>query len=124
MRAFSGGCATLTGTEAVSNGIPAFRPPEPRNAGTVMVWMAVILASTSLGITYLARVYNITPKEAETVASILARSIFGEGVLYYNIQFATMLILLVAANTSFADFPRLSSIMARDGFIRLYRSEY
>ena len=117
MRAFSGGCATLTGTEAVSNGIPAFRPPEPRNAGTVMVWMAVILASTSLGITYLARVYNITPKEAETVASILARSIFGEGVLYYNIQFATMLILLVAANTSFADFPRLSSIMARDGFM-------
>jgi amino acid transporter len=117
MRAFSGGCATLTGTEAVSNGIPAFRPPESRNAGTVMIWMALILSTTSLGITYLARAYNITPKEAETVASILARSIFGEGVLYYNIQFATMLILLVAANTSFADFPRLSSIMARDGFM-------
>ncbi len=117
MRAFSGGCATLTGTEAVSNGIPAFRPPEARNAGVVMIWMAAILSSTSLGITYLARVYNVTPKEAETVASILARSIFGENLLYYNIQFATMLILLVAANTSFADFPRLSSIMARDGFM-------
>jgi amino acid transporter len=117
MRAFSGGCATLTGTEAVSNGIPAFRPPESRNAGIVMIWMAAILASTSLGITYLARVYNVVPKETETVASILARNIFGQNLLYYNIQFATMLILLVAANTSFADFPRLSSIMARDGFM-------
>jgi amino acid transporter len=117
MRAFSGGCATLTGTEAVSNGIPAFRPPEPRNAGTVMIWMAAILSSTSLGITYLAHVYNVVPKETETVASILTRAIFGENLLYYNIQFATMLILLVAANTSFADFPRLSSIMARDGFM-------
>jgi amino acid transporter len=117
MRAFSGGCATLTGTEAVSNGIPAFRPPEPRNAGIVMIWMAAILSSTSLGITYLAHVYNVVPKETETVASTLARAIFGENLLYYNIQFATMLILLVAANTSFADFPRLSSIMARDGFM-------
>jgi len=117
MRAFSGGCATLTGTEAVSNGIPAFRPPEPRNAGTVMIWMATILASTSLGITYLAHAYNVVPQETETVASILARNIFGQNLLYYNIQFATMLILLVAANTSFADFPRLSSIMARDGFM-------
>jgi len=117
MRAFSGGCATLTGTEAVSNGIPAFRPPESRNAGTVMIWMAAILSSTSLGITYLAHVYNVVPKETETVASILARAIFGENLLYYNIQLATMLILLVAANTSFADFPRLSSIMARDGFM-------
>ena len=117
MRAFSGGCATLTGTEAVSNGIPAFRPPEPRNAGIVMIWMAAILSSTSLGTTYLAHVYNVVPKETETVASILARAIFGENLLYYNIQFATMLILLVAANTSFADFPRLSSIMARDGFM-------
>lgn len=118
MRAFSGGCATLTGTEAVSNGIPAFRPPESRNAGIVMVWMATILSTTSLGITYLARVYNVTPHETETVASILARNVFGgENLLYYNIQFATMLILLVAANTSFADFPRLSSIMARDGFM-------
>lgn len=118
MRAFSGGCATLTGTEAVSNGIPAFRPPESRNAGIVMVWMATILSTTSLGITYLARAYNVTPRETETVASILARNVFGgENLLYYNIQFATMLILLVAANTSFADFPRLSSIMARDGFM-------
>jgi amino acid transporter len=118
MRAFSGGCATLTGTEAVSNGIPAFRPPESRNAGIVMVWMATILSTTSLGITYLARAYNVTPRETETVASILARNVFGgENLLYYNIQLATMLILLVAANTSFADFPRLSSIMARDGFM-------
>ena len=117
MRAFSSGCAALTGTEAVSNGIPAFRPPESRNAGIVLAWMATILASTFLGITYLAYVYRVVPREAETVVSILARQIFGETLLYYNIQAATALILLLAANTSFADFPRLSSIMARDGYM-------
>jgi amino acid transporter len=117
MRAFSSGCAALTGTEAVSNGIPAFRPPESHNAGIVLVWMATILATTFLGITYLTHVYHVIPRETETVVSILARQIFGENLLYYNIQAATAMILLLAANTSFADFPRLSSIMARDGFM-------
>jgi len=117
MRAFSSGCAALTGTEAVSNGIPAFRPPESRNAGIVLTWMAAILATTFLGITYLAHVYQVVPHETETVVSILARQVFGENMLYYNIQAATALILLLAANTSFADFPRLSSIMARDGYM-------
>jgi amino acid transporter len=117
MRAFSSGCVAITGTEAVSNGIPAFRPPESRNAGIVLTWMAAILATTFLGITYLAHVYNITPREAETVVSILSRQVFGENVFYYNIQAATAMILVLAANTSFADFPRLSSILARDGFM-------
>ncbi len=117
MRAFSSGCAALTGTEAVSNGIPAFRPPESHNAGIVLAWMATILATTFVSITYLAHVYHVVPRETETVVSILARQVFGENLLYFNIQAATAMILLLAANTSFADFPRLSSIMARDGYM-------
>ncbi len=117
LRAFSSGCATLTGIEAVSNGIPAFRPPEPKNASITLAWMAAILASSSLGIAYLAHVYHIVPHETETVVSVLARSVFGENLLYYNIQAATALILFLAVNTSYQDFPRLSSILARDGFM-------
>jgi amino acid transporter len=117
LRAFSSGCATLTGIEAVSNGIPAFRPPEPKNASITLVWMASILGATSLGMAYLAHLYHVTPKEAETVVSMLARATMGEGILYYNIQAATAIILFLAVNTSFQDFPRLSSILARDGFM-------
>ena len=117
LRAFSSGCATLTGIEAVSNGIPAFRPPEPRNASITLVWMASILGATSLGIAYLAHLYHVTPREAETVVSMLARATMGEGILYYNIQAATAVILFLAVNTSYQDFPRLSSILARDGFM-------
>ena len=117
LRAFSSGCATLTGIEAVSNGIPAFRPPEPKNAAITLAWMAAILGSSSLGIAYLAHVYHIVPNETETVVSVLARGVFGENVLYYNIQAATALILFLAVNTSYQDFPRLSSILARDGFM-------
>jgi amino acid transporter len=117
LRAFSSGCATLTGIEAVSNGIPAFRPPESKNASITLVWMAAILGVTSVGMAYLAHLYHVTPKEAETVVSMLARATMGEGVLYYNIQAATAMVLFLAVNTSFADFPRLSSIIARDGFM-------
>ena len=117
LRAFSSGCATLTGIEAVSNGIPAFRPPEPRNASITLVWMASILGATSLGMAYLAHLYHVTPREAETVVSMLARAAMGEGILYYNIQAATAVILFLAVNTSYQDFPRLSSILARDGFM-------
>jgi len=117
LRAFSSGCATLTGIEAVSNGIPAFRPPEPKNASVTLVWMAAILGVTSIGMAYLAHLYHVTPKEAETVVSLLARAAIGEGILYYNIQAATAVILFLAVNTSFQDFPRLSSILARDGFM-------
>jgi len=117
LRAFSSGCATLTGIEAVSNGIPAFRPPEPKNASITLVWMASILGVTSLGMAYLAHLYHVTPKEAETVVSMLARATMGEGLLYYNVQAATAIILFLAVNTSYQDFPRLSSILARDGFM-------
>jgi len=117
LRAFSSGCATLTGIEAVSNGIPAFRPPEPKNASATLVWMAAILGTTSLSIAYLAHVYQVSPKESETVVSMLARAALGENILYYNIQVATAVVLFLAVNTSFQDFPRLSSILARDGFM-------
>ncbi len=117
LRAFSSGCATLTGIEAVSNGIPAFRPPESRNASITLAWMAGILGATSLGMAFLAHVYGAIPRETETVVSMLTRQIFGENFLYFNIQAATALILFLAVNTSFQDFPRLSSIMAKDGFM-------
>jgi amino acid transporter len=117
LRAFSSGCATLTGIEAVSNGIPAFRPPESKNASMTLVWMAAILGVTSVGMAYLAHLYHVTPREAETVVSMLARATMGEGALYYNVQAATAMVLFLAVNTSFADFPRLSSIIAHDGFM-------
>ena len=117
LRAFSSGCATLTGIEAVSNGIPAFRQPEPRNASITLAWMAGILGGTSVGMAFLAHVYGAIPRETDTVVSMLARGIFGENLLYFNIQMATALILFLAVNTSFQDFPRLSSILAKDGFM-------
>jgi amino acid transporter len=117
LRAFASGCATLTGIEAVSNGVPAFRAPEARNAGITLVWMAVLLGTLTLGIAYFADYYRILPNENETVLSQLSRMVFSKGIIYYTIQFATSFILVLAANTSFADFPRLSSIMATDRFL-------
>ncbi len=117
LRAFASGCATLTGIEAVSNGVQAFRAPEARNAGITLIWMAVLLGVLTLGIAYFADYYRIMPNENETVLSQLARTIFSKGFIYYTIQFATAFILVLAANTSFADFPRLSSIMATDRFL-------
>ncbi|MGH8058241.1 MAG: APC family permease, partial [Candidatus Entotheonellia bacterium] len=117
LRAFASGCAALTGVEAISNGVQAFKPPEARNASLTLVWMAVILGSFFIGITFLANHFGVTPKEAETVVSQLARRVFGEGVFYYLVQAATAAILILAANTSYADFPRLASLLARDGFL-------
>ena len=117
LRAFASGCAALTGVEAVSDGVPAFKTPEARNARVVLAWLGAILITLFLGITYLAFDFGIAPKEHETVVSQLARHVFGGGVLYYELQFVTMLILLLAANTSFADFPRLAFFLARDRFI-------
>ncbi len=117
MRAFASGCTALTGIEAVANGVPAFKPPEAKNASVTLVWMAAILGLLFIGITYNAYVFGIVPKENETVLSQLASAIFGVGPIYYLIQFSTFLILILAANTSFADFPRLSSIMARDYYL-------
>ncbi len=117
LRAFASGCTALTGVEAVSDGVPAFKAPESRNASIVLTWLGVILVTLFLGITYLAYDFGIVPREHETVVSQLARHVFGGGFLYYEIQAVTMLILLLAANTSFADFPRLSFFLARDRFI-------
>jgi amino acid transporter len=117
LRAFAAGCAALTGVEAVSDGVPAFRPPESRNARVVLTWLGVILITLFLGITFLSNDYGIRPREDETVVSQLARHVFGTGLAYYEIQFVTMLILLLAANTSFADFPRLAFFLARDRYI-------
>lgn len=117
LRAFASGCATLTGIEAVSNGVKAFKAPEARNAGITLIWMAGLLGVLTLGIAYFADYYRILPNENETVLSQLARTIFSKGIIYYLIQFATSLILVLAANTSFADFPRLSSIMATDRYL-------
>ncbi len=117
LRAFSSGCTALTGVEAVSDGVPAFKPPEAHNARIVLTWLGGILILLFLGITVLAYDFGIIPRPDETVVSQLARHVFGTSPLYYAIQAVTMLILLLAANTSFADFPRLSFFLARDRFI-------
>jgi amino acid transporter len=118
LRAFSNGCTAMTGVEAVSNGVPAFRSPEARNAAATMVIMAVLAITMFVGITLLSQIYRIIPSEHETVVSQLARGVFeGRGLPYYLVQAATMLILVLAANTAYADFPRLASILARDRYL-------
>ena len=118
LTAFANGCTAMTGVEAVSNGVPAFKPPEPKNAAATMLMMAVLSITMFLGITLLAQAYHVLPSEQETVVSQLARGVFGDrGFAYYAIQAATMLILVLAANTAYADFPRLASILARDRYV-------
>ncbi|OGW21457.1 MAG: hypothetical protein A2Z82_06530 [Nitrospirae bacterium GWA2_46_11] len=117
LKAFASGCVTLTGIEAISNGVRAFKAPEAKNAGITLVWMAFMLGFLTIGIAYFANYYGILPNSNETVVSQLARTVFSKGAVYYTIQFATMLVLILAANTSFADFPRLSSIMANDRYL-------
>jgi amino acid transporter len=117
--AFSNGCAALTGIEAISNGVMAFKQPEARNAARTLIIMAILLTTMFLGTSVLAYLYGIHPRESETVISQFARMIFTGpiGWFYYVVQFATAAILVLAANTAFADFPRLSSLLARDRFI-------
>lgn len=117
--AFSNGCVALTGTEAISNGIPAFKQPESKNAATTLAWMAALLATMFIGTSVMAYLYQVHPRESETVISQFARTIFAGPMswFYYVIQTTTALILILAANTSFADFPRLSSLLARDRFL-------
>lgn len=118
LRAFASGCTALTGVEAISNGVQAFKEPVSRNAAKTLIWMAAILMTMFLGITYLANHVEIHPVHGgETVLSQLARAVVGQGVFYYVIQGVTALILFLAANTSYADFPRLASLIARDGFL-------
>jgi amino acid transporter len=117
--AFSNGCTALTGIEAISNGVQAFKKPEARNAATTVVWMALLLTTMFLGTSLMAYLYHVHPKQSETVISQFARIMFtgSFGWFYYVVQAATAAILVLAANTAFADFPRLSSLLARDRFL-------
>ena len=118
LHAFASGTTALTGVEAISNGITAFKEPRSRNAGITLVWMSLILGSLFLGISYLAKEVGVIPSESETVISQLARTIFaGRGTLYLMLMGATTVILIMAANTAFADFPRLGALVAKDGFL-------
>jgi amino acid transporter len=118
LRAFSSGCTALTGVEAISNGITAFKEPRSRNAATTLVWMSSILVVLFLGITVLARGIQAVPSHTETIISQIGRTVFGDASIFYLLTLAgTMLILLMAANTSFADFPRLAALQAGDGFL-------
>lgn len=123
LRAFSSGCSALTGIEAISDGVPAFQPPEWKNARTTLTVMISILITLFAGITFLGHQYGIAPMEAsaagyQTVVSQIAGDVFGgKNVAYYYIQFATMAILVLAANTAYSDFPRLAYFLARDRFM-------
>ena len=122
LTAFARGCAALTGTEAIADGVQAFRPPESRNAAITLVWMTVILGVLFLGISLLASQLGVVPgvdecgEPVETLVSRLGRTVLGVGPLYYVLQAATMAILVLAANTAYVDFPRLSSILAGRGY--------
>jgi amino acid transporter len=117
LRAFSSGCTALTGIEVISNGVSAFKKPEPHNAAITMLGMAMILGVLFIGTSVLALHYGVVPKEDETVVSQIARLTFGPGAMYFFIQAATMAILILAANSAFAGFPRLASLLARDGYM-------
>ncbi len=118
MRGFSSGAVALTGVEAISNGVPAFERNESRNAAITLVWMGIILGGLFLGVSILAHHLHPIPLDTgESVFSQMGRTVFGQGILYYILQGATAAILTLAANTAYADFPRLSSIIARDGYL-------
>ena len=118
LRGFASGAVALTGVEAISNGVPAFRRPESRNAAITLTWMAGILGTLFFGVSVLAtRLHPIPHEHGESVFSQMGRQVFGEGPVYLVLQFATAAILTLAANTAYADFPRLSSIIARDGYL-------
>ena len=117
LRAFAGGCTALTGIEAISDGVQAFKPPESKNAAKTMVAMGAIAMSLFIGISFLATHLELVPHEGETILSQMTRRITGEGAMYLWVQAFTALILFLAANTGYQDFPRLSSFLARDGFL-------
>ncbi len=118
LHAFSSGTTALTGVEAISNGITAFREPRSKNAGRTLIAMSLILGTLFLSITFLSGQVGAVPSEGETVISQLVRTIYnGRGVLYLLMITATTVILIMAANTAFADFPRLSALVAADGFL-------
>lgn len=117
LRAFSSGAVAVTGTEAVSNGITAFREPKSRNAAATMAWMSILIGTMFIGTTILANHAGALPVENETVISQLARTIYGRGALHLVTLAATTIILILAANTAFADFPRVAALQSADGFL-------
>ena len=117
LHAFSTGCTALTGIEAISNGVPAFKAPQSKNAGRTLIVMAVLMGTLFLGSIGLTQFLGVVAGPQETILSALARRLLGSGFLYLTIQFSTLLILAVAANTSFMDFPRVAAILAKDGFM-------
>jgi hypothetical protein len=118
LRAFSSGCTALTGIEAISNGVTAFKEPRSKNAAVTLVWMSSILIVLFLSITVMAYQVHALPSEQETVISQIGRAVYGEGsILYLLVLSGTALILLMAANTSYAGFPRLAALAAADGFL-------
>jgi len=117
LKGFSSGAVALTGVEAISNGVPAFRRPKSHNAATTIVWMGVILGVLFFGVSVLAHHLHPYPSHDETVISEMGRAVYGGGPIYWILQFSTAAILTLAANTAYADFPRLSSIIARDGYL-------
>lgn len=117
LRAFASGCTALTGIEAISDGVPAFEKPEANNACKTLIAMATLLCTMFLGITYLAHALHVVPVHDQSVVSQLGRLVFGDNSMYLILQASTVLILILAANTAFADFPRLASILARDGYL-------
>jgi amino acid transporter len=117
LHTFSTGSTALTGIEAISNGVPAFRPPQARNAGRTLIVMAMLMGTLFVGTVGLTQFLGVVAEPRETILSALARRLFDNNPLYFLVQFATLGILTVAANTSFAGFPRLAAILSRDGFL-------
>ncbi len=116
LRAFSSGCAAVTGVEAISNGIPNFKPPSQRNAKIAYLLLASAVFVTFGGVAYLANIYHAVPNPHQTVIAQIAIDVFGKGPMFYLIQVTTTIILAMAANTAFADFPILLSLIAQDGY--------
>jgi amino acid transporter len=117
LRAFASGCSALTGVEAISNGIPLFKEPSQKNAKTTLTWMTVLLGVLFAGVTFLIHSLHLTPNPDQTLISQLTSTIFGKSFFYYFTQAATAMILFLAAGTSYADFPRLASLLANDRFV-------
>lgn len=117
LRAFAAGCTALTGIEAISDGVQAFKPPEAKNAAKTMVSMGVIAMSLFVGISFLSTQLQLVPSHHDSLLSQMTRTVVGDGILYYWVQVFTMLILVLAANTGYQDFPRLSYFLSRDKFM-------
>jgi amino acid transporter len=117
LKGFSSGAVALTGVEAISNGVPAFRRPEPKNAAATLVWMGVLLGTLFLGVSVLAHHLKPYPSKETTVMAQMGLAVFGNGPMFVLLQFATAAILTLAANTAYNGFPSLSSIVAKDGYL-------